>query len=77
MPCAPMPLEPCGELWVLLLDLELRARGLSVRESVDYFAFGARKLGGALEVGESVGHLALLEQKLGHGGHGDVAFGVN
>jgi hypothetical protein len=64
-------------LGVLLLDLKLCASRFSVRESVDNLALSAGELGGALEVLEGVGDLALLEKELGHGGNGDVAFGVD
>jgi hypothetical protein len=70
-------LQPACKLRVLLLDLELCARRLGVRKSVDNLALGTGKLGGALEVLEGVGDLALLEEKLSHGSNGDVAFGVN
>jgi hypothetical protein len=70
-------LQSAGKLGVLLLDLELCASRLGVRKSVDDLALGAGELGGALEVLESVGDLALLQEELGHGGDGDVAFGVD
>lgn len=70
-------LETGGELGVLLLDLELGTRSLGVREGVNRLAFGAGQLGGAFEVFEGLGDLALLEEELGHGGDGDVAFGVD
>jgi hypothetical protein len=70
-------LQSAGKLGVLLLDLELCASCLGVRKSVDDLALGAGELGGALEVLESVGDLALLEKELSHGGDRDVAFGVD
>ncbi len=70
-------LQLARELGVLLLDLDLGAGGLGVREGVDQLALGAGQLGGALKVLEGLGHLALLEEELGHGGDGDVAFGVD
>lgn len=70
-------MQSAGELRVLLLNLELGAGGLGVGEGVDDLALGAGELGGALEVLERVGDLALLQEKLGHGGDGDVAFGID
>jgi len=70
-------LQSAGELRVLLLDLELCAGGLSVGKGVDNLTLSAGELGGALEVLEGIGDLALLEEELGHGGDGNVAFGVD
>lgn len=70
-------MQSAGELRVLLLDLELSAGGLGVGEGVDDLALGAGEFGGALEVLERVGDLALLQEELGHGGDGDVAFGID
>ena len=62
---------------VLLLDLELCAGSLGVRKGVDNFTLSAGELGGALEVLEGVGDLALLQEELSHGSDSDVAFGVD
>ena len=70
-------LQSAGELRVLLLDFELCAGGLGVGKGVDDFTLSAGELGGALEVLEGVGDLALLEEELGHGGDGNVTFRVN
>lgn len=70
-------LQPACKLRVLLLDLELCARRLGVRKSVDDLSFGAGKLSGALKVLEGVSDLALLQEELSHGGDGDVALGVD
>jgi len=70
-------LQSAGELRVLLLDFELCAGGLGVGKGVDDLTLGAGELGGALEVLEGIGDLALLEEELGHGGDGDVALGVD
>jgi hypothetical protein len=70
-------LQSAGKLGVLLLYLKLCASRLSVRKSVDDLALSAGELGGALEVLEGVRDLALLQEELGHGGDGDVAFGVD
>lgn len=70
-------LQSAGKLGVLLLDFELCAGCLSVGKSVDDLALGAGELGGALEVLQGVGDLALLQEELGHGGDGDVALGVD
>lgn len=65
------------QLGVLLLYLELGPGGFGVGERVDDLAFCPGELGGALKVLEGFGDLALLEKKLGHGGHGDVTFRVD
>lgn len=70
-------LQSAGELRVFLLDFELCAGGLGVGKGVDNLTLGARELGGALEVLEGIGDLALLKEELSHGGDGDVAFGVD
>ena len=70
-------LQSAGELRVLLLNLELCAGGLGVGKGVDNLTLSAGELGGALEVLEGIGDLALLEEELGHGGDGNVAFGVD
>ena len=41
------------------------------------FIFSHIQLGGTLEILDGLGHLALLEEQLGHGGDGDVALGVD
>lgn len=70
-------LQAGSELWILLLHLQLRPRGLSIGEGIDDFTFGSGELGGALEVLEGVSDLALLEEELCHGGDGDIAFGID
>lgn len=65
------------QLRVLFLDLQLGPRGLGVGKGIDNLARGARKLSSTLEVGEGIGHLALLQEELGHGGDGNIAFGID
>lgn len=66
-----------SQLGVLLLDLKLGAGGFGVGDGVDYLGLGASQLSSALEVLESLGNLALLEEELGHGSNGNVALGIN
>lgn len=66
-----------SQLRVLLLDLQLGAGGLGVRDGVDDLGLGASKLGGPFKVFESLRDLALLQKQLGHGANGNVTLGVN
>ena len=66
-----------SQLGVLLLDLQLGAGGLGVGDGVDDLSLGASQLSSALEVLESLGDLALLEEELGHGSNGNVALGID
>lgn len=69
--------ETACELRVLLLDLKLRPRRLGVGKRVNNLALGSRKLSRPLEERERLGNLALLEEKLGHGGNSNIALGVD
>jgi len=69
--------QACGQLRVLLLNLQLGAGGLGVGDGVDDLGLGASKLGSPLKVFERLRDLALLEQQLGHSADGDVAIGVD
>lgn len=66
-----------SQLGVLLLDLQLGAGGLGIRNGVYDLGLGASELGGPLEVLEGLGDLALLQEQLGHGANGNIALGVD
>lgn len=66
-----------SKLRILLLDLELSPCGFRIRKSVHNLARGSRKLGSSLKVCQGIDDLALLQQKLRHGGHGNVTLGVD
>ena len=59
------------------MDVELGARGFGVADCIDDFGFRACKLAGAFEIFQGLGDLALLEEELGKGCDGDVAFRVD
>lgn len=70
-------LESAGELRVLLLHLQLRPRSLGVGQRVHDLALRPGELCRALEVLQRFGHLALLQQQLGHGCDSNITLGVN
>lgn len=65
------------QLGVLLGDLHLCSCRLGIGEGVDDLTLGSGELGRTLEVLEGSGHVVLLEKKLGHGGNGNIALGIN
>lgn len=70
-------LQPSRQLWVLLLNLQLRAGRFGVRDGVDNFTFRAGQLGCTLKVLERLRDLALLQQELGHRADGNVGVRVD
>lgn len=70
-------LQTGSKLGVLLLDLQLRAGGLSIGDGIDNLRLGTSKLSGTLKVLEGLRDLALLQQKLRHRSYGDIAFRIN
>lgn len=62
---------------VFLLHLQLGAGSFRIRDGVGDLRLGAGQFGGTLEVLERLGNLALLQEKLGQGADGNVAFGVD
>lgn len=69
--------ESSRKLGISLLDVELGAGGFGVADGIDDFGFRACKFAGAFEIFQGLGDLALLEEELGEGCDGDVAFGVD
>lgn len=62
---------------ILLLDLDLCACRLGVAQRIDKLALCARQVRRPLEILERLGHLALLEEELGHCRNGNIAFGID
>lgn len=59
------------------MDIELSTGGFGIADGIDDFSFRPREFAGALKVFQGLGDLSLLEQKLGEGCDGDIAFRVD
>lgn len=70
-------LQTRRQLRVFLLNFQLRARGLSIRDGVDHLAFCPSQFSRSREILEGLSHLALLQEQLGHRTHGNVTVGVD
>ncbi len=70
-------LQSVCELRILLLHFQLCPRSLGVGERVHYLPFCSRKLRCALEILQGFGDFPLLEEKLSHCCHCNIAFGIN
>jgi hypothetical protein len=65
------------QLGILFLNRDLSPRGFGIRQRIDEFSLGTRKLGSTLKILQGVGDLALLQQQLGHRRNSDITLCVN